>query len=151
MISYASVVNNLITASNNVVTVNTAGFGSLDKLDANFQNGTFPYVFIRPLTSPGITFGAQMKGARILTFEMYILDVPKQTDVDFLDIMSNMEQIGYNIIVQFHDSVFEEVMSVQIASITPLNEAFQDRAAGWVFTLNVVTDSRGITTCQIPT
>ena len=150
MISYTTVVNNLIAAANNVVTVNTAGFGSLDKLDANFQNGQFPYVFFRPLSSPGITFNFQMAGPRILTFEMYVLDLPKLTDADFLDVMSNCEQIGYNIITQFYDGSYEDVMTVQVTSITPVNEAFQDRCGGHVFTMNVITDSSGITTCNVP-
>lgn len=148
MISYTQIVNNLKTAASSLVAVNTTGFGSIDKLDADAQNALYPYVFFRPLTSPGITFGNQMIGPRVLTFEMYVMSMPHQIDSDFLDVMSNMELIGYNVLSDFYDGNYENVMNVQVSTLTPLNEAFQDRVAGWVFTFNVITDSRGITSCN---
>jgi len=148
MISYSQVVNNLKTSALNLTTVNMVGFGTIDKLDADAQNATYPYVFFRPLSSPGIRFGTQMTGPRVLTFEMYVMSLPYQTDTDYLDVMSNCEQIGYNVVTDFFDGNYEYLHNIQVNTLTPLNEAFQDRVVGWVFTMDVVTDSSGITSCN---
>ena len=55
MISFTTIVNNLKSAASTLAAVNTVDFGSIDQLDANWQNAVYPYVFFRPLTSPGIT------------------------------------------------------------------------------------------------
>lgn len=148
MISYTNVVNNLLDTARTLVSVNSVGFGSIDKLDANAQNALYPYVFIRPLSSQGITLGNQMVGDRRLSFEMYVMGMPYQTDDDYLSVMSNMELIGYNVLTSFYDGNYEDVMNVEVSTLTPLNEAFQDRIAGWVFTFDVITDSKGITSCN---
>lgn len=148
MLSYSQIVNNLKTSANNLTAVNTTGFGTIDKLDADTQNAFYPYVFFRPLSSPGIQFGQQMVGPRTLTFEMYVMSMPYQTDEDYLSVMSNCEQIGYNVLSDFFDGNYDDIMEVQVNTLTPLNEAFQDRVVGWVFTMNVITDSAGITSCN---
>jgi len=60
--------------------------GAIDYLDANSQNIKYPFVFLRPLVSPGIT-----ANTRALTFELYSLDVPKLSDESPLDVKSRME------------------------------------------------------------
>lgn len=150
MISFSNVVTNLLSSATDLTAVNTAEFGSIDKLDANQQNAQYPYVFFRPVTSPGIRFGQPMIGGRFLNFEMYVMDVPKLTDTDMTDVMSNCEQIGYDICSKFYDGEpdFESTYTLSVTNLIPLFEAFQDRVGGWVFNLTIETDANGITNCN---
>ena len=150
MISYSTIVNNLIESANSLTAVNTVEFGSIDKLDANQQNAIYPYVFIRPVTSAGIRFGQPMIGGRFVNFEMYVMDIPQLTDTDMLDVMSNCEQIGYDIFSKFYDGEpdYEATNTLSVQNMIPLFEAFQDRVGGWVFTLTIETDNTGITNCN---
>ena len=149
MISFSTVVTDLKSAASTLTAVNTVDFGSIDKLDANQQNATYPYVFYRPVTSPGIAFGQPMIGGRNLNFEMYVMDIPKLTDTDMTEVMSNCEQIGYDICSAFYDSnTYEPKYTLAVSNIIPLFEAFQDRVGGWVFTLGIETDNQGITSCN---
>ena len=67
--------------------------GALDYLDASSQNIKYPYIFLRPLTSPGINLDANgISGTRTLTFELYSLDIPKLSDASPVQIKSNTEQ-----------------------------------------------------------
>jgi hypothetical protein len=149
MISFTTIVNNLKNAASTLAAVNTVDFGSIDLLDANWQNAVYPYVFFRPLTSPGITISdVSMAQPRRLNFEMYIMDVPLQTDADLVDVMSNTEQIGYDILTDFYDGSYSDIIKVTTTSIVPLFEAFQDRAAGWVFSITIETAPSGFTSCN---
>jgi hypothetical protein len=89
-----------------------------------------------------------MAQPRRLNFEMYIMDVPLQTDTDLVDVMSNTEQIGYDILSDFYDGTYENLIKVTTNNIVPLFEAFQDRAAGWVFSVTVETTPQGFTSCN---
>ena len=151
MISFTTIVNNLKSSASDLTAVNTVGFGSLDKLDADHQNATYPFVFFRPLTSTGIPFNLNspnMIGPRRLSFEMYVMDIPTATDSDLVDVMSNCEQIGYDIITRYYDGTLEPTEGIYLSSISPVFEAFQDRTAGWVFNIDVETSAAGITSCN---
>ena len=148
MISFHTVVTSLKASADELTTVNTVGFGTISMLDADQQNAAYPYVFFRPLTSPGINFGQPMIGGRTLNFEMYVMDIPLLTDTDMTTVMSNTEQIGYNVITKYYDGVYEPLYTVSVGSIVPLFEAFQDRIGGWVFNISVETDNQGITSCN---
>lgn len=149
MISFTTIVTNLKEAASSLTSVNTVDFGSIDMLDANWQNAVYPYVFFRPLTSPGLTISdLSMVSPRRLNFEMYIMDIPLQTDTDVVDVMSNTEQIGYDILSDFYDGAYDDVIKVTTNNIVPLFEAFQDRAAGWVFSITVETAPSGFTSCN---
>ena len=150
MISFSTVVDNLKESANSLTAVNTVDFGSIDKLDANQQNAVYPYVFFRPLTSPGIAFGQPMIGGRRLNFEMYVMDIPKLTDADMTEVMSNCEQIGYDVCSKFYDGEpnYESIYTLSVSNVIPVFEAFQDRVGGWVFNITVETDANGITNCN---
>jgi len=148
MISFSTIVDNLIASSNGLTAVNTTDFGSIDKLDANQQNAVFPYVFFRPLTSAGVPVGDVMVGSRQLNFEMYVMDIPYQTDSDIKSVMSSCEQIGYDILSAFYDGIYNPTIKVNVSSIVPLFEAFQDRVAGWVFNITIETSAQGLTSCN---
>jgi len=149
MISFTTITNNLKTAASTLASVNTVDFGSIDQLDANWQNAVYPYVFFRPLTSPGITItDANMASPRRLNYEMYVMDMPRQTDVDLIDVMSNTEQIGYDVLTDFYDGSYDDIIKVTTNNIVPLFEAFQDRVAGWVFSITIETAPAGFTSCN---
>ena len=100
------------------------------------QNVVYPYIFLRPITSPGMnTTTIGTSGTRSLVFELYSLDVPPLDDSNRLSIMSNTEQYIYDIMgyINLHLQPQREWTTLQ--SITPVSEAFNDRAFGWVATL----------------
>lgn len=129
--SFQEVVNEFQTACNAHLAINTFHFGTIDKLDASSQNIIYPYIFLRPLSSPGL-----QNNVRSLIFEMYSMDIPKLTDVDVLPVMSDTEQYVYDIVSYFRDGANQQTEWVDLQNITPVNEAFNDRTYGWVATLN---------------
>lgn len=119
--------------------VSTFHYGTLDKLDATTQNVSYNYVFLRPMSSPGIQLSANgISGTRSLAFELYSLDVPKLTEVDYLTVMSNTEQVIYDILSYFNDGDNQQTIYTTLSTITPVNEAFNDRVYGWVANINVI-------------
>lgn len=124
--------------------------GALDYLDASSQNILYPYVFLRPLTSPGINLSPNgVSGTRTLTFELYSLDVPKLSDASPLQIKSNTEQYIYDIISWFNLGSVQQTEFITLNSITPVDEAFNDRAYGWVAVLNYI-DTAVLDYCAYP-
>ena len=70
--TYKQIVEYFEDAANKHLAVNSFGHGSLDYLDARSQNVQYPYVFLRPLTSPGYNEDTRIK---TLSFELYdVLD-----------------------------------------------------------------------------
>jgi hypothetical protein len=124
--------------------------GALDYLDASSQNVKYPYIFLRPLTSPGINLNANgISGTRSLTFEMYSLDVPNLSNASPLQIKSNTEQYIYDIISWFNLGDVQRTQFITLQNITPVDEAFNDRAYGWVAVLNF-TDTAVLDYCAFP-
>ena len=66
MTSLENVVGMFRDAANKHVYVQSFAFGSLDYLDSSSQNIKYPYVFLRPLNSPGYSQDTRL---RILSFE----------------------------------------------------------------------------------
>ena len=130
--------------------INSFAEGALDYLDASSQNVKYPYIFLRPLTSPGINLNANgISGTRTLTFEMYSLDVPTLKNASPLQIKSNTEQYIYNIISYFNLGSQQQSEFITLQNITPVDEAFNDRAYGWVAVLNY-TDIAVLDYCAFP-
>ena len=65
--------------------------------------------------------------------------------------MSDAERTLYDVYTFFRDGAEQQVYEINMTSITPISEAFQDRLYGWMGTMNIVTDSSGLTLCNIPT
>jgi len=129
--SFQEVVNTFQDACNAHLAINTFHFGTIDKLDSSSQNVQYPYIFLRPLSSPGL-----QNNIRTLAFEMYSLDIPKLTDNDVLPIMSDTEQYVYDLVSYFRDGANQQTEWIDLINITPVNEAFNDRTYGWVATIN---------------
>jgi hypothetical protein len=137
MRTFKDVVNTFEAACNAHLGVNTFYYGTLDKLDSTSQNVKYNYVFLRPLTSPGIVVNTNgQSGIRRLSFELYSLDVPRLTESDYLQVMSDTEFIIYDLISYFNLGTEQQNSYIVINNITPVNEAFNDRVYGWVASID---------------
>ena len=118
--------------------VNTFYWGTLDKLDSTSQNVKYNYVFLRPLASTGLVINPNGQAAtHSLTFELYSLDVPKLTESDYLQVMSDTEIVIYDILSYFNLGANQQNLWCTLNTIVPVNEAFNDRVFGWVATITV--------------
>ena len=136
MNSLESVVQTFRDAADKHEYVNSFAFGSLDFLDSSSQNIKYPYVFLRPLQSPGYSQDTRL---RVLSFELYALDVPKLSNQSPEAVMSKMETVLYDFGGYLNwgppsDNQTNGV-SYDIQSITPTLEAFMDRVYGFVGTI----------------
>ena len=124
------------------------GFGAIDNLDSVVNRG-YPLMFMRPLSSLGLS--GQDGRVRTLTFELYSLDVPKLSDNDRRISLSNTEQGIYDVYGFILDGPVQYDFDMSFTNIVPLLEAFGDKAAGWVATINLESTASGISYCNIPT
>jgi hypothetical protein len=132
MRTYKQIVEIFEEATTAHIPTKTFAEGTIDYLDASSQNVKYPYMFLRPLSSPGL-----QDNTRILTFELYSLDVPKLSDQSPLQVKSNTELWLYDIIGYIRDGQYQQTLECDLLNIIPVNEAFNDRAFGWVATIQV--------------
>jgi len=150
MKTYKQVVETFQSASAAHLAIKTFAEGSIDYLDASSQNIKYPYIFLRPVASPGINLNENgISGTRTLTFELYSLDIPKLSDASPLKIKSDTEQYLYDIISYVNLGSAQQTEWCTLAGILPVNEAFEDRAYGWVATINY-NDSYVLDYCAFP-
>jgi len=139
MRTFKNIVDTFEAACNAHLGVNTFYYGTLDKLDSTSQNVKYSYVFLRPLTSPGIVVNPNgQSGIRRLSFELYSLDIPRLTESDYKQVMSDTEFIIYDLISYFILGTQQQNSYIVINNITPVNEAFNDRVYGWVASIDYV-------------
>lgn len=111
--------------------------GAIDYLDANSQNIKYPFMFLRPLATPGL-----QNNTRTLTFELYSLDVPKLSDQSPLLVKSNTELWLYDILSYLnYGPTSDRNIACNLVNMTPVNEAFNDRVYGWVAQIQVTEDA----------
>lgn len=133
-LSYQYIVDQFIAAANASVAISTFDTGTIDFLDANAVNKTYPYVYLRPVSSPGV-----IDNIRTLTFELYSLDIPKLSDESPVGILSQTEARIYELMAWFNRGLQQQVFEVTMTDLSPVNEAFQDRVFGWVASIEVST------------
>ena len=150
MKTYKEVVETFQAACTAHLAIKSFAEGSLDYLDASSQNIQYPYIFLRPITSPGINLNPNgISGTRSLTFEMYSLDIPKLSDESPLKIKSDTEQYIYDLISYFNLGSAQQTEWINLANIIPVDEAFNERAYGWVANLTY-TDVYTLNYCAFP-
>jgi hypothetical protein len=150
MKTYKEVVETFQSASEAHLAIKSFAEGAIDYLDASSQNVKYPYIFLRPIGSSGINLNANgISGTRSLTFEMYSLDVPKLSDASPLNIKSNTEQYIYDLISYFNLGSQQQSEFITLQGIIPVDEAFNDRAYGWVATITY-TDIAILDYCAFP-
>ena len=124
--------------------------GAIDYLDASSQNVKYPYIFLRPVASPGINLNENgISGTRSLTFELYSLDVPALKNASPVQIKSNTEQYIYDLISYFNLGSAQQTEWITLQGIIPVDEAFNDRAYGWVATITY-NDTYVLDYCAFP-
>jgi hypothetical protein len=150
MKTYKEVVETFQSASEAHLAIKSFAEGAIDYLDASSQNVKYPYIFLRPIGSSGINLNANgISGTRSLTFEMYSLDVPNLKDASPLNIKSNTEQYIYDLISYFNLGSQQQSEFITLQGIIPVDEAFNDRAYGWVATITY-TDIAILDYCAFP-
>jgi hypothetical protein len=148
MINFQEIVNLFEMAVDQNQYYKGFGFGAIDNLDAVVNRG-YPLMFMRPMSSPGLS--GQDGRVRTLTFELYSLDVPRLSDHDNRISLSNTEQGIYDVYGFILDGPVQYDFDMSFINLVPLIEAFGDKAAGWVATINLESTASGISYCNIPT
>ena len=135
-LTYQEIVNQFSDACNEHLAINSFDTGTLDFLDANAVNKLYPYVYLRPIVSTGV-----VDKERSLTFELYSMDVPKLSDESPIEVLSNTEMYIYDLIAYFVEGPAnrQQIYGIDMTSITPVNEAFQDRVFGWMASIDITT------------
>jgi hypothetical protein len=146
MKTYLDIINKFQRASEYHTFIQSFGHGSLDKLN-DAPNQPYPLLWVRPMGGLGL----QPFGQRTLTFEVYLLDIPKLDRSTDIQVMSDAERALYDVYAYFRDGAEQQQYEINMTAITPIQEAFQDRVFGWMGSFDIITDSSGITICNIPT
>ena len=75
----------------------------------------------------------------------------KGDDSNYIQAYSDAERALYDVYTFFRDGAQQQEYQINMLNITPVSEAFQDRAIGFVSQMEIITDSAGLTICNIPT
>jgi len=135
LVTYKNIVDTFTDATTAHLAIQSFAEGAIDYLDAYSQNVKYPFVFLRPLASPGLT-----GNVRTINFELYSLDVPKLSDESPLEIKSRTELYLYDVLSYLrYGPTSQPTLDFTLASVTPVNEAFNDRAYGWVGNIAVTS------------
>ena len=146
MKTYREIIEKFERAADYHSFIQSFGNGSLDKLNDSI-NQPYPLLWVRPLASIGI----QPFGSRTLTFEVYVLDVPKLDRATDVQTLSDCERTLFDVYAYFRDGAEQQDYGINMTALTPVMEGFQDRMFGWVATIDIDTSTAGITICNIPT
>jgi hypothetical protein len=134
-LTYNQIIGYFETAANEHLGINSFGTGALDYLDAKSQNTIYPLLFVRPMSSAGLS---EFSNTRTLNFEVYCIDVPALGNQSPVDVMSTMELYLYDIGAWFNRGTLQQTLEYSINNITPVNEAFNDRVYGWAGNVDIV-------------
>ena len=136
IVTYKKIVDTVQQACNDHLAIKSFAEGSISYLDAHSVNIVYPFVFLRPLSSPGL-----IGNVRTLNFELYSLDVPKLSNESPVDLKSRTELMLYDVLSYLrYGPTAEYTMDFNLSSITPVDEGFQDRAFGWVGGVSVTSE-----------
>ena len=101
----------------------------------NQQPAVYPYVFLQPTPS------RLEKGSMIYSFNMIVMDRVKRNQDKEVNTISDMIQIGQDIIAYFNFSVPRPDALIQLpVTITPFVEKFDGVVSGATFQVNVQTE-----------
>ena len=131
--SYQEIINDFQTATSEHLGIASFETGTIDFLDASAVNKQYPMMFLRPVTGIGYS-----DRTRTLSFELFSLDLPTLANQSPVTLLSNTEQYLYDILAWFNVGTQQQTYEVTMTSLSPVNEAFQDRVFGWVATIDVI-------------
>ena len=136
IVTYKNIVDTFTEACDKHLAVKSFAEGSISYLDAHSQNIVYPFMFLRPLSSPGL-----QTNVRTLNFELYSLDVPKLSNESPVELKSRTELFLYDVLSYLrYGPTNQYTMDFTLSSITPVDEGFQDRAYGWVGGVSVTSE-----------
>jgi len=136
IVTYKDIVNIFTDAATAHLAINGFAEGAIDYLDSYSQNVKYPFMFLRPLASPGL-----QNNFRQLSFELYSIDVPKVSNESPVDVKSRTELFLYDVLSYMrYGPTSQYTLDFTLNSIVPVNEAFNDRAYGWVGNINVTSE-----------
>lgn len=136
IVTYKQIVDTVQAACNEHLAIKSFAEGSISYLDAHSVNIVYPFVFLRPLSSPGL-----VGNVRTLNFELYSLDVPKLSNESPVDLKSRTELFLYDVLSYLrYGPTNQYTMDFNLSSITPVDEGFQDRAYGWVGGISITSE-----------
>lgn len=136
IVTYKQVVDSFTQAITAHLAIQSFAEGPISYLDSHSQNILYPFMFLRPLSSPGLT-----GNVRTLNFELYSLDVPKVYTDSPLELKSRTELYLYDVLGYLrYGPTNHYSMDFTLGGITPVDEAFQDRAFGWVGAVSVTSE-----------
>jgi hypothetical protein len=136
IVTYKQIVDTFTQAISAHLAIKSFAEGSISYLDSHSQNIAYPFMFLRPLSSPGL-----VNNVRTLNFELYSLDVPKVSNESPILLKSNTELYLYDVLGYLrYGPTNQYSMDFTLSSITPVDEGFQDRAFGWVGGISVTTE-----------
>lgn len=136
IVTYKNIVDTFTDACNKHLAVQSFAEGSISYLDAHSQNIAYPFMFLRPLSSPGL-----QTNTRTLNFELYSLDVPKLSNESPVELKSRTEIFLYDVLSYLrYGPTNQYTLDFTLSSITPVDEGFQDRAYGWVGGVSVTSE-----------
>jgi len=136
IVTYKQIVDTFTDACNKHLAVKSFAEGSISYLDAHAVNIVYPFMFLRPLSSPGL-----QTNVRTLNFELYSLDVPKLSNESPVELKSRTEIFLYDVLSYLrYGPTGQYTMDFTLSSITPVDEGFQDRAYGWVGGVSVTSE-----------
>ena len=133
-IPYFDIVKQFEHACNIHLGIASFATGTIDYLDASAVNKQWPLVYLRPTASVGYS-----QRERFLNFDLFSLDIPKLSDESPVMTQSRTEMFLYDLLAYFNFGDFQQIYTVDMLGISPVNEAFQDRAYGWVANIQVST------------
>lgn len=138
MNTYEQVVGYFESATTEHLAIQSFAEGPLSYLDSNSQNIKYPFMFLRPLASAGLS-----GNIRTLSFELYSLDVPTLANASPVKVKSNTELYIYDILgyMRFNNTNTPYGIDFILSNIIPVNEAFNDRAFGWVANISITEDA----------
>ena len=135
IVTYKQIVDTVQDACTAHLGIKSFAEGSISYLDAHSQNIVYPFVFLRPLSSPGL-----IGNVRTLNFELYSLDVPKLSNESPVDLKSRTELFLYDVLSYLrYGPTNQYTMDFNLSNITPVDEGFQDRAYGWVGGISITS------------
>ena len=146
MNTYKDIVGYFEAATTAHLAIQSFAEGPISYLDSNSQNIKYPFMFLRPLTSAGLS-----GNIRTLAFELYSLDVPKLSNAEAVEVKSNTELYIYDILgyMRFNNTSTPYGLDFTLSNIIPVNEAFNDRAFGWAANI-LITEDAVYNYCNFP-
>ena len=136
LVTYKNITDIFTDACDKHLAIKSFAEGGISYLDSHSQNIKYPFMFLRPLSSPGL-----QNNLRTLNFELYSLDVPKLSNESPTELKSRTELFLYDVLSYVrYGPTNQYTLDFTLSSITPVDEGFNDRCFGWLGNISVTSE-----------